>query len=174
MQLILSGLQRKCIWVLIPVPPQLQTEKRSLVCLTFAIKAPKVLQESRGLILVSSFKICSTSPCKLHAAIIQFQDSCFAPYKTRKGNLVSLLWIVLKLPTNRHFGYFKSHSIQLKMLLQGPLQPRHLPPSMQQLTILLGRRDFQHEHYLMLRSPKFSLVFFLTNTLYVSVQQNSG
>lgn len=41
LQLIHGGLQRKCIWVLILVPPQLQAKKRSLICLTFAINLQK-------------------------------------------------------------------------------------------------------------------------------------
>lgn len=118
LQLMHSSLQRKC------VPPQLQAEKRRLICLTFAPGstwvcpwAPSVSHTSFSLQVLFHSIITQASPSN-NTAVLPLT-------RPEKEILLGFSGFPLR---QRHFGYFKSHSIPLRKALQGPLQLRHLFP----------------------------------------------
>lgn len=93
LQLVHSGLQNKWIWVMIPVPPQLQAGKRSLIHLTFASKSPKCCRKEMS--HTSPFLPSRPAPLLHHAVKNTSRKYVFPLIRSRKRIIVKTLWIAL-------------------------------------------------------------------------------
>jgi len=155
-----------------PCPTSAASWEERLICLIFDIKAPKLLQKAD----VSYWLLPSRSVPLLHPTSFvqqEYSSRIAALPLTRPEKEILLGFSRLNLSCSQTEAFWLCQvSFSPDEDAAAPLWQRDLSPSMLQLTTIFGRIDFQSEHYLMSRSLKFRE--FLTNILYVSVQQMSG